>query len=170
MPGEAALLLGFVTLQRLAELALAARNTRALLAAGGVEAGQAHYTVMVALHATWLGGLWLLAFDHAVDRALLMLFVLLQLGRFWVIASLGRRWTTRVIVVPGERLVARGPYRFLKHPNYWIVAGEIAVVPLALGLPLYAAVFTVLNAGVLWVRVRVEDAALEAADKGRNSR
>ena len=93
---------------------------------------------MVGFHAAWLVGLWVLAYDHAVDRVFLVLFVLLQIGRLWVLATLGRRWTIRVIVVPGETLVARGPYRWLRHPNYAVVIGEIAVVPLALGLPIYA--------------------------------
>jgi methyltransferase len=84
----------------------------------------------------------------------------LQIARFWVLLTLGRRWTIRIIAIPGERLVARGPYRFLRHPNYAIVTGEIAVVPLALGLPLYALVFSVLNALVLAVRIPAENAAL----------
>jgi isoprenylcysteine carboxyl methyltransferase (ICMT) family protein YpbQ len=84
----------------------------------------------------------------------------LQLARFWVLLTLGRRWTIRIIVVPSEHLVARGPYRFFRHPNYGIVTAEIAVVPLALGLPLYALVFSVLNALVLAVRIPAENAAL----------
>jgi methyltransferase len=84
-----------------------------------------------------------------------------------VLISLGRRWTIRVIVVPGERLVAHGPYRFLRHPNYAVVTGEIAVVPLALGLPVYALVFSILNAAVLAIRVPAEDAALAAVTSDR---
>ena len=102
---------------------------------------------MILFHAAWLAGLWLLAYDRPVEPVFLALFVVLQIARFWVLATLGRRWTIRVIVVPGERLVARGPYRFLRHPNYAVVTGEIAVVPLALGLPAYALVFSILNAG-----------------------
>jgi methyltransferase len=97
----------------------------------------------------------------------LTLVVLLQIARFWVLISLGRRWTIRVIVVPGERLVARGPYRFLRHPNYAVVTGEIAVVPLALGLHVYALVFSILNAAVLAIRVPAEDAALAAVTSDR---
>ena len=78
----------------------------------------------------------------------------------WVIASLGRRWTTRVIVLPGAAPVARGPYRWLRHPNYLIVILEIAVVPLALGLPLFALVFSLANAALLVYRIRVENKAL----------
>jgi methyltransferase len=95
------------------------------------------------------------------------LFVALQIGRFWVLLTLGRRWTIRIIVVPGERLVARGPYRFLRHPNYAVVTGEIAAVPLALGLPIYALVFSLLNAAVLAIRISAENAALGALASDR---
>lgn len=158
--GEGALLLAFVTGQRLIELLRAERNTRRLLVQGGVEFGRAHYPLMVALHGAWLAGLWVLARNRAVDPALLAAFIVLQAARLWVIASLGRRWTTRVVVVPGEAPVAAGPYRLLRHPNYLIVVAEIALVPLALGLPLYAGVFSLLNAALLIERVRVEEAAL----------
>jgi methyltransferase len=157
---DGVMLLGFVTLQRLVELAWARHNTGRLLAAGGVEFGRSHYKFVVAVHAIWLGGLWLTAPLRPVDPTLLMLFAVLQLGRAWVILTLGRRWTTRVIAIAGERLVARGPYRWLRHPNYLIVAAEIAVVPLALGLAAYAAAFSVFNAALLFERIRVETAAL----------
>ena len=152
--------LGLVTLQRLAELALARRNTRRLLAQGGVEVAPGHYPAIVGLHAAWLAGLWLLALPRAPDLALLAVFVVLQIGRGWVLAALGSRWTTRIIVVPGAPLVRSGPYRLLSHPNYLIVAGEILVLPLAFGLPLFAVVFSGLNALVLWIRIQAEDAAL----------
>jgi methyltransferase len=157
---DGALLLGFLTLQRLAELGWARRNTRRLLAAGGIEFGRSHYKLVVGLHALWLAGLWLTACLRPVDPLLLTLFGVLQLGRAWVIWTLGGRWTTRVIVIPGETLVARGPYRLLRHPNYLIVAAEIAVVPLAFGLVAYAVTFSILNAAVLFERIRVETAAL----------
>ena len=152
--------LALVTLQRLAELALARRNTRRLLAQGAVEIAPGHYPAVVALHAAWLSGLWLLALPRAPDLALLAVFGVLQMGRGWVLAALGSRWTTRIIVVPGVPLVRSGPYRFLSHPNYLIVAGEILVLPLAFGLPLFAAVFSILNAVALWVRIQAEHAAL----------
>jgi methyltransferase len=152
--------LAFITLQRLGELWLAQRNTARLLAAGGREFGRSHYPWMVALHASWIAGLWWFGYGRAVDPALLAVFVLLQAARVWVIASLGPRWTTRIIVLPGERLVAKGPYRWLRHPNYLVVALEIAVVPLALGLPVFAALFSVLNAAILYQRIRQENAAL----------
>ena len=153
-------ILALVTLQRLGELWLSNRNTRRLLAEGAREYGAAHYPLIVALHLLWLAALWWLAPGRGVDWVWLVLFVLLQLGRIWVIASLGPRWTTRIIVLPGSPLVRRGPYRFLDHPNYLIVAGEIAVLPLVFGLWQVAAVFSVLNAAVLWVRIRAEDRAL----------
>jgi methyltransferase len=163
-----AALLAFLTAQRLAELWWAKRNEARLLAAGGIEHGHSHLWLIVALHAAWLLGLWLLAYDHPVSLVFFGLFVVAQLLRFWVLWTLGRRWTIRIMVLPGEQLVARGPYRWLRHPNYAVVSGEVAVVPLALGLPLYALVFTVLNAAVLAVRIAAENAALAAsARQGR---
>jgi methyltransferase len=156
----AAAILALVTLQRLGELVLARHNTRALLARGGIEVGARHYLLIVAMHAAWLIALWIFGRDQTVDLLALALFVALQGVRVWILATLGARWTTRVIVLPGERLVASGPYRYLSHPNYAVVAGEIAVLPLALHLPLVAAVFTILNAIVLIIRIRAETRAL----------
>ena len=158
--GEGAWLILFVAAQRLAELGLAQWNTQRLCAIGGVEFGAAHYPLMVALHAFWLLGLWLIGHERSVDPLWLAAFVALQAGRVWVIVSLGRRWTTRIIVLPGVRAIARGPYRFLKHPNYLVVVLEIAVVPLALGLPLFAALFTFANLALIAYRIRVENRAL----------
>lgn len=157
---EGAWLIAFLVVQRLAELILAQWNTARLRAAGGVEFGAAHYPLMVALHALWLLGLWMLGHERDVDPLWLALFIVLQAGRLWVIVSLGRRWTTRVIVRPGLAPVTRGPYRWLRHPNYAVVALEIAVVPLALGLPLFALVFSLANAALLATRIRVENRAL----------
>jgi methyltransferase len=137
-----------------------------LVAAGGVEYGRSHFPLIVLLHATWLIGMWLLAYDHQIEPAFFAIVVLLQIARFWVLATLRRRWTIRIIVVPGEKLVARGPYRWLRHPNYAVVAGELAAVPLALGLPLYALVFSVLNAAVLAIRITAENAALAGGASG----
>jgi methyltransferase len=153
-------ILGLVTAQRLGELVVARRNTRRLLAEGGVEHGAEHYPLMVGLHAAWLVGLWWFAWDRPANLAWLAAYLVLEVLRVWVLASIGRRWTTRIIVVPGETLVRKGPYRFIGHPNYAVVAGEIAVLPLVFGLSAYAAVFTVLNAFMLWLRIRTEDAAL----------
>jgi methyltransferase len=120
----------------------------------------------VALHAAWLAGLWWLAWDRPIQAGWLAAYLVLQALRAWVLLSLGSRWTTRIITVPGEALVRRGPYRFLPHPNYLVVAGEIAVLPLVFGLPLYALAFSVLNAGVLAVRIRAESRALRDAASG----
>lgn len=157
---EAIVILGLVTAQRLGELVLSDRNTARLLLAGAWEAASGHYRYMVALHALWLAGLWWLAPGRPVNLVLLVLYLLLQGLRIWVLASLGRRWTTRIIVVPRAPLVRRGPYRFLSHPNYVVVAGEIAVLPLMFGLVWYAVAFSVLNAIILYVRIRAENAAL----------
>jgi methyltransferase len=153
-------LLAFVTLQRLAELALARRNTMALFARGAREVAAGHYPYMVALHAAWLIGLWLLAIGKPIHLPWLAAFLFLQALRLWVLATLGKRWTTRIIVLAGAPLIRSGPYRFVRHPNYAIVVGEIAALPLAFGMPLYALVFSVVNAAVLAVRIRAEDAAL----------
>jgi methyltransferase len=161
--------LAFVTLQRLGELALARRNTEALLTKGAFEVAPDHYPAIVALHTAWLAGLWLIAPWHEVSLPLLAIFVLLQLGRVWVLATLGERWTTRIIILPGAPLVRSGPYRFVSHPNYIVVAGEILILPLAFGLPAYAVVFTLLNAAVLWIRIRAEAAALRGAPDVRGA-
>jgi methyltransferase len=159
----AEILLALVTAERLAELWLARRNTAALIAAGGHEAAPGHYPLIVLLHAAWLAGLWWLARDHPLQYLWLGLFLALQGLRVWTLASLGRRWTTRIIVVPGERLVARGPYRFIRHPNYLVVVGEIACLPVALRAPLFALTFSLANAALLWIRIRAENAALAGA-------
>jgi methyltransferase len=153
-------ILAFVTIERLAELWLARSNTRRLLDQGAREHGRGHYPLIVAVHALWLVTLWVVALTRPVDGFWLALFVLLELGRVWVLITLGRRWTTRIIVLPGAPLVARGPYRFLNHPNYWVVIGEIAVLPLVFGLWQVALVFTLLNAAVLTIRIREENRAL----------
>jgi methyltransferase len=163
--GAGAILLDYLSVQRLVELWWAKENATRLMASGGVEYGRSHLPLMILFHAAWLAGLWLLAYDHPVEPFSLALFVVLQMVRLWVLATLGRRWTIRVIVVPGERLVAQGPYRFFRHPNYAVVTGEIAVVPLALGLPAYALVFSILNAGMLAIRITAENAALLRANQ-----
>jgi methyltransferase len=153
-------ILALVTLQRLGELWLSNRNTKRLLAQGGHEVGASHYWLIVALHFWWLALLWWLAPARPVNAFWLAVFVLLEIGRIWVLASLGPRWTTRIIVLPGAALVRRGPYRLVNHPNYIVVAGEIAVLPLVFGLWQIAAIFTALNAAVLTIRVREENRAL----------
>lgn len=155
-------ILALVTLQRLGELWLSNRNSRRLLARGAHEVGASHYPLIVAVHVMWLGALWWLAPGRPVDGFWLALFVLLQLARIWVITMLGPRWTTRIIVLPDAPLVRRGPYRFVDHPNYLVVVGEIATLPLTFGLWQVALLFTLLNAAVLWIRIREENRALRS--------
>ena len=152
--------LALVTLSRLAELPIASANTRRLIAEGGHEVAPGHYPLIVALHAAWLATLWWLAPGQPVSLPLLALFGFVELGRLWVLLTLGKRWTTRIITVPGETLVRRGPYRFLNHPNYAVVVAEIALLPLVFGLWRTAAVFSLLNAAALAVRIREENRAL----------
>lgn len=156
------LILLLVTLQRLGELLIARRNTRALLAKGAFEASPGHYPLIVAVHALWLLSLWWLAPGRLVVWPLIAIFVLLQIGRLWVLATLGTRWTTRIIILPGAPLVEHGPFRFVRHPNYLVVVLEIAVLPLAFGLWQVALVFSALNAAVLAIRIRAEERALSS--------
>jgi len=154
------LILAFVTLERLFELWLARRNTRRLIDEGAREHGSCHYPLIVAVHVLWLAALWWLAPFRPIDGFWLALFVLLELSRLWVLTTLGRRWTTRIIVLPDAPLVTSGPYRFVNHPNYWVVIGEIAVLPLVFGLRQVALIFSLLNAAILAVRIREENKAL----------
>ena len=154
------MVLALVTLQRIGELALAQRNTARLRTEGAVEVGAGHYPLIVAMHAAWLAGLWLLAWSEPPNLPLLVFFGVLQVLRIWVLVSLGRRWTTRILVLPGRPLVRTGPYRFLRHPNYAVVAAEIAVLPLAFGLIWYALVFSALNAAMLVMRIKAENDTL----------
>ena len=156
-----AAIVALVALERVAELAHARRNTRALLARAGVEVGAGHYPLLVLLHAAWLAALLhFVPADRAPSWAWLGIFVLLQALRLWVLASLGPYWTTRIITLPGAPLVRHGPYRFLRHPNYVVVVAEIAVLPLAFGAWRIALVFSALNLALLAWRIRVEQQAL----------
>jgi methyltransferase len=147
--------------QRLAELAIAAANGRRLRAAGAVEIGAAHYPLIVGLQVAWLLSLALAVPATApLSTPWLGLFLLLQIGRIWVIATLGRYWTTRVYDLPGVPLVRRGPYRFLKHPNYVVVLAEVVVLPLVVGAWWLTAIFGPLQALLLLWRIRVEERAL----------
>ena len=157
---DAILLLAFVTLQRLFELLLSRRNEARLKLRGAVEAGAKHYPVMVAIHVAWLAVLWLLAWNVEPHMLLVAAFLALQPLRYWVIATLGDRWTTRVFVIPGASLIRTGPYRFFSHPNYLIVILEIAILPLAFGLIWVAVVFSALNVALLAWRIRIEQRAL----------
>ncbi|MFZ5791892.1 MAG: isoprenylcysteine carboxyl methyltransferase family protein [Pseudomonadota bacterium] len=153
--------LAYVVAARLTELIHARRNARRLLAAGAIEHGAGHYPAIVALHALWLAALWLLVPPKSPPNgALLGLFAVLQLLRLWVILTLGRFWTTRILTLPGAALVRRGPYRLCRHPNYLVVALEIPLLPAAFGAWWLAVSFGLANLALLAWRIRIEDAAL----------
>jgi len=146
---------------RILELAIARRNTRRLLAEGAVEAGSTHYPLIIALHLAWFLALLLLVPPGRVPQwPWLAVFLLLQPLRLWVIATLGRFWTTRVISLPGAPLVRRGPFRFVRHPNYLIVELELISLPLAFGAPWIALIFGLANALIISWRIRIEDRLL----------
>jgi methyltransferase len=163
--GAIYLAVALVTAQRVVELAIARRNERRLRAQGGVEYGARHYPLIVALHAGWLAALVVAVPPDAMpDPWLVAAYLALQPLRYWALASLGGRWTTRVIVVPGAAPLRVGPYRWLRHPNYLVVACEIAILPLAFGAKALALGFGLLNFALLVWRIRVETAALAAAE------
>lgn len=150
-----------VTVLRLAEVVWARHNTRKLIARGARESGAGHYPFIVLLHAAWLGAIALLLPRPATIYAVpLALFILLQACRVWVLTLLGSSFTTRIISLPDAPLVRTGPYRFVRHPNYLVVMGEVLVFPLVFGEIAVAVVFSVINALLLAWRIRVEDAAL----------
>ncbi|HEV3357320.1 MAG TPA: isoprenylcysteine carboxyl methyltransferase family protein [Pseudonocardiaceae bacterium] len=163
-------LVGLVAVERLAELVVAKRNLAWSLARGGRETGFGHYPFMVVLHTglllgcvleVWLGGRPFLA---ALGAPMLVLVVASQALRWWCIRTLGPRWNTRIIVVPDLPLITGGPYRFFRHPNYVAVIVEGVALPLVHTAWLTAIVFSVLNAGLLTVRIRAENNALAGAE------
>jgi methyltransferase len=155
--------LALVTVQRLAELVWSARNTRRLLARGAREIGARHYPLFVLLHGSWLVAMAAtVPADTPPHWPLLGLFALLQFLRLWVVATLGPYWTTRIITLADAPLVRHGLFRLVRHPNYAVVVGEIAVLPLAFGAWQIALVWSLLNALLLWHRIRVEDSALQS--------
>ena len=162
-------LLALVALERGVELVLSARNARTARARGGVESGQGHYPVMAAVHALFLLSCALEVvllrrpFPGTLGWAALDAVILAQFLRYWAIASLGWRWNTRIVVVPGEPPVTRGPYRWVRHPNYVAVVIEMAALPLVHGAWLTALVFSLGNLWLLRVRIRAEERALGAA-------
>lgn len=161
-PLWAQVLFAYVVIQRLAELAYANANTRRLMAEGGREYGADHYPLFIVLHTGWLMAIALFGDpSERPDMLLINLFIASQTFRFWTLASIGRWWTTRIISAPHFPKVKRGPYRFIKHPNYALVVVEIALLPLILGAPAMALTFSILNAALLWMRIRVENSVLE---------
>ncbi len=161
MPSWAQIILGVVLLQRLGELYYAQSNTKKLLAEGGVEHGADHYPVLVLVHAAWLVALAFSVPPEApVSWPWTALYGVLLALRAWVMLSLGRFWTTRIVTLPGAPLVARGPYRWLRHPNYAVVVAEIFVAPMIFGQMWIALIFSALNGAALYSRIRVENAVL----------
>jgi len=153
--------LGLVLLQRAVELVWARRNTVRLRRLGGVEADAEGYPYFVLLHAGWLASLAIFLPAAAPPFwPLLGLFALLQLGRLWVILSLGAYWTTRIISLPDAPLVRTGPFRYFRHPNYLLVIAEIAVLPLAFGAVAIATTCSALNMMLITRRIRIEDSLL----------
>jgi methyltransferase len=159
-------LVAVMAVGRLAELRIAKRNLRALLARGGVEAAPGHYRWMVLLHAGFLAACVLEVrlldrpFLPALGIPMLLLVVAATALRYWVISTLDGRWTTRIVVLPGATPVTRGPYRFLRHPNYLAVITEIFALPLVHTAWVTALLFSVLNGLLLHTRIRAEEAAL----------
>jgi methyltransferase len=155
----------FVILQRLLELVIAKRNAAHIKALGGYEVGASHYPYIVALHTCFLFSLLAEVYERGRLAELpnlipFALFLIAQGLRVWVLLSLGRFWNTRIFVLPHSETVVRGPYRFLRHPNYTVVAVELLTLPFAFGAPLTALLFSLLNAVVLRVRIRTEELAL----------
>lgn len=158
MMGLAQWVVLIVALLRVAELIYSNRNTARLLARGGIEYGQRHYPLFVVLHSGWLMALFFgIPGQNVANIYLLILFALLQFIRGWVITSLGPYWSTRIISSPEFPRIIRGPYRWVKHPNYLVVTAEIAVLPLAFGAWEIALVFSLLNAALLAWRIRIEE-------------
>jgi methyltransferase len=154
-----------VAIQRMLELLYSRRNERRLFARGAVERGSGHYPVIVTIHTLWLvstlvEGLLRGPEPPAWWPVPLAAFLLVQPLRYWAILSLGENWNTRVLVVPGGKLVRRGPYRYFPHPNYVVVAVEVLTFPLIFGAWITAITFSLLNATVLYVRIRTENRAL----------
>ncbi|HYL48395.1 MAG TPA: isoprenylcysteine carboxylmethyltransferase family protein [Stellaceae bacterium] len=156
------LIVGLVAAARVSELVYSAHNARALKERGAIELGGGHYSLIVALHAAWLAALIVFVpWSAPINWFWLGAYIALQVLRLWTIASLGPFWTARIYSLPGTKLVRRGPYRFVAHPNYLIVAGEIAVLPLVFGAWRIALAFSVINAVLLAWRIRIEERGLE---------
>lgn len=153
------LFIAYIIAERLIELPIAARNTKRLIASGGAEHSPGHYPFIVALHTAWIIALLIFGYDNSLNLVWLGVYAALQVLRIYILGTLGRRWTTRIIVIPGERRVTTGPFSKIPHPNYMLVIAEILVAPLVLGLWEVAALFSALNAAILTVRIGAEERA-----------
>jgi methyltransferase len=154
-------------IQRLMELRISSRNFTIMMREGGIEYGREHYKYIVMLHSLFIVSMAVeyVVRDHYgklsdISYLFLVIFALLQLMRFWVISSLGKYWNTRIVRVPGSKLIRSGPYKFLKHPNYVVVALEIFCLPMIFGLVYTAIIFTILNSLMLFVRIKEENKVL----------
>jgi methyltransferase len=159
-----AILISILILQRLLELVIARKNEKWLLKQGAVEYGQRHYLFIVILHTLFIASLII---EYSIKQAtslnilFLSIYIILVALKIWTISSLGKYWNTKIFRIPGMAPVNKGPYKFLKHPNYIIVIGEIAVFPLMFNLYFTAAVFSVLNAVMLTIRIKDENKVWE---------
>lgn len=155
-----------VILQRLIELNIASRNTKWIKEKGGYEVGEKHYKYIVFLHTAFFLSLFVEILYFEKTMAVwwwfpFLLFILAQAGRIWSLATLGPFWNTRIMILPGAKVVSKGPYRFFRHPNYMIVTTEILVLPIMFQAYLTAIVFTFLNIIILSVRITQEENALK---------
>jgi len=157
------LILALVTAQRVIELVIAHRNTKKLEARGGFEVGSNRHGFVVALQIVWLAGLWYLVLYQLppIEQPWVYAYVVLEATRGWIVAGLGSSWTTRLMVVPGEKLPDEGLHSWIRYANYIVVAAEVFILPMAFGLWWYAALFGVINLALLFWRMRSEDAALK---------
>ena len=154
-----------VAVQRLLELWYSRRNERRLRARGAVERGSGHFPAMVAIHTLWLVSTLVEGLLRGPEPPVwwpvpLAAFLLVQPLRYWAILTLGVNWNVRVLVVPGGKLVKNGPYRYFPHPNYVVVAVEVLTFPLIFGAWITAVVFSLLNAALLYVRIKTENRAM----------
>jgi methyltransferase len=157
-----------IMIQRLAELMIAKRNEKWMKEQGAMEFGKGHYMFMVMIHSLFFVSLLMEVsiFNKSLSAFwpfLLSAFILTQIGRFWVLASLGKHWNTKIIVLPGMEPVSRGPYKYIKHPNYLIVSIELMVIPLLFNAFFTGLLFLVLNQIILYIRISHEEKALEKA-------
>lgn len=159
------ILLGFIVFQRIVELRIANKNEKWMKQQGAIEFGQKHYRYMVTMHSLFFISLIIEKIFMNLGRSpfwpfLLLVFLFAQVNRIWVITSLGRFWNTKIIVLKNANVIRKGPYRFIKHPNYMVVAIELAVVPLLFNAYFTASLFTILNLLMLMIRIPEEEKAL----------
>jgi methyltransferase len=161
------LILALVTAQRLTEFIYSHRNSRILIEQGGFEVGRAHYVLLAVLHGAWLLSLWWYAWGKPIYWSLVVVYLLVQVIRAWTLMALGPRWTIEIIVTPDEIIEGR-PTRFIKQPNYLVVAAEILILPLVFGLWWHAILFSVINGLMLYWRMRIEEEAIEPLAQKRS--